>query len=598
MKKLTLHLVMALFAMTTFLQVASATKTAAPLPIQLNVNQMMTTLGGTVQYTMTIPNATSTSYWGVTATVNFPAEVNCTGIVSQAGGCTLTGNRLSCYWADVYGHQTKTAVVSCTVKGDATCSSNPNAVANINVMKPTTQNNAANATFLVKCPPATATPTSTSTSTPVITSTPVVIASSTPTTVPTATSTPVYNTPTPICTASPTPTPVCTVSPTPTATKTPTPGCECNDGIDNDGDGKVDFPYDPGCTDANDGTEGASTIQITQTISSTVQSGGQATYEFKLKNVGTQTISSVRMLSVFIDPTTGARLSPVFAWTTSGGTITNCQVIPSELAVFCPVTNFAPGTERVYTLTYQVPTTSTLCNTLVVNETEAVADNGSDAKAKASTTVLCGSTVPTATPTVVATSTPVVVGPTPTATPSGQCQTYSVLRRVQGQISARNPVVSLRESVTILPQGQQLACLSTLLAQKTAPCLTYGELRNCPDAAVQSDLQSLSAGGTCFGLSQLTYSILGQSCTIDEDSDECEQFLALNTFRSNDLPVGKGTAGVCIGRAHNPRIQLFVFDANCRLILNPTPEQEDNSCAAATVTTTLWSYSGRKGRRN
>jgi hypothetical protein len=30
---------------------------------------------------------------------------------------------------------------------------------------------------------------------------------------------------------------------------------QCNDGIDNDGDGKIDFPSDPGCTDANDNDE-------------------------------------------------------------------------------------------------------------------------------------------------------------------------------------------------------------------------------------------------------------------------------------------------------------------------------------------------------
>jgi hypothetical protein len=461
-------------------------------------------------------------------------------------------------------------------------------------MKPTAQNNAANAAFLVKCAAPTATATATNTSTPVSTSTPVVIPSSTPTKVPTATLTPVA-----------TSTPVVHPTNTPVATKTPVHVCECNDGIDNDGDGKTDFPADPGCINAQDPTEGGTTngIQITETTASTVQSGGLATYSFTVKNVSTQTFQSVKMLPVFIDPTTSARLSPVFAWTTSGGAITNCQYIPSELAVFCPVTNFAPGTERVYTLTFQAPTTTALCNSLVVNETTAqVDDNGDFAVAKASTTVLCGTTVATATPTAVSTSTPVVVGPTPTpnatATPAGQCQTYSVLRRVQGQIGARNPVITIRESVSVLPAGQNLACLSTVLAQTSAPCLTYAELNSCPDTSVQNELRRLSTPGVCFGMSQLTYSMLSQACTIDEDSDECEQFLALSTFRSNELALGKGKAGVCIGRAHNPRIQLFVFDASCRLILNPTTAQEDNSCAAATVTTTLWSYSGRHGRKN
>jgi hypothetical protein len=36
---------------------------------------------------------------------------------------------------------------------------------------------------------------------------------------------------------------------------TPPPAAQCSDGVDNDGDGKVDFPDDPGCTSAGDTTE-------------------------------------------------------------------------------------------------------------------------------------------------------------------------------------------------------------------------------------------------------------------------------------------------------------------------------------------------------
>ena len=31
---------------------------------------------------------------------------------------------------------------------------------------------------------------------------------------------------------------------------------QCSDGVDNDGDGKIDFPADPGCTSAGDNSEG------------------------------------------------------------------------------------------------------------------------------------------------------------------------------------------------------------------------------------------------------------------------------------------------------------------------------------------------------
>ena len=43
----------------------------------------------------------------------------------------------------------------------------------------------------------------------------------------------------------------------------PPPGCghvrgdgSCEDGVDNDGDGRVDFPNDPGCSSASDDSEG------------------------------------------------------------------------------------------------------------------------------------------------------------------------------------------------------------------------------------------------------------------------------------------------------------------------------------------------------
>ncbi len=56
---------------------------------------------------------------------------------------------------------------------------------------------------------------------------------------------------------------------TPTATSCPSPTAtspiECEDGIDNDGDGKIDHPADPGCTNKNDDTEVDSTPTATVT---------------------------------------------------------------------------------------------------------------------------------------------------------------------------------------------------------------------------------------------------------------------------------------------------------------------------------------------
>ncbi len=46
-----------------------------------------------------------------------------------------------------------------------------------------------------------------------------------------------------------------TATPCPSPTATPTSDIECKDDIDNDGDGKIDHPADPGCENPNDDTE-------------------------------------------------------------------------------------------------------------------------------------------------------------------------------------------------------------------------------------------------------------------------------------------------------------------------------------------------------
>jgi membrane peptidoglycan carboxypeptidase len=61
----------------------------------------------------------------------------------------------------------------------------------------------------------------------------------------------------PTSSPSPTPSPTPTPTPEPTATPSPTPLSlpECSDTLDNDGDGLIDWPADPGCTDALDPQE-------------------------------------------------------------------------------------------------------------------------------------------------------------------------------------------------------------------------------------------------------------------------------------------------------------------------------------------------------
>lgn len=202
--------------------------------------------------------------------------------------------------------------------------------------------------------------------------------------------------------------------------------------------------------------------------------------------------------------------------------------------------------------------------------------------------------VVTATPTPTSTGTPVVTA-TPTATPTGDCQTYSVLRRVQGNY--QRTLVAIKEAVRVLPDGNKLSCLQNILRETSAPCLTYSQVSLPAAPELQTQLRNDSAGGACFGMSQLTYSLLNIACTLDDQSDECEQFLALNLFRSNGLPQPHTAAGICLGREHNPRFQEIIIDRDCRIIFHPTHDQEANACPAAQVSTWLYSYGkNRKGK--
>ncbi len=100
------------------------------------------------------------------------------------------------------------------------------------------------------------TPTPTPAPTPAPTPTPTPAPTPTPTPAPTPTPTPAP-TPTPTPAPTPTPTPAPTPTPTPAPTPEPTPPPppgECDDGIDNDGDGKADLD-DKGCKSAFDPSE-------------------------------------------------------------------------------------------------------------------------------------------------------------------------------------------------------------------------------------------------------------------------------------------------------------------------------------------------------
>jgi hypothetical protein len=356
--------------------VAFATKTVVPLPIQLTAPAMVK-VATSFEYLLHIPNKSASSYWGVTAQVNFPNFVTCDSIISQTGGkgCTLQrdaqgrGKSLVCSYADIYDWQIKDIRVSCRLDPQAPCSSQIATTANLNVMKPKPQTNSSTATFAVMC-------------------------NATPTPVP------------PTATATFTPLP-----PTPTSTFTATPISPkvCSDGIDNDGDGLIDFPADPGCTDPKDPDESNYRLKVTKHVAATVVSGGEATYYYTVTNTGNAPASSVQVSDFNIDNTTLDPINPVFTYVRAS--ISGCAFLPAERSVLCSIGALPPSAQMSFTLTFAVPASQSLCGKVVMNQVDVFNTpylKGLDEWAKAATTVVCN------TPTPTSTSTPVP----PTATPT------------------------------------------------------------------------------------------------------------------------------------------------------------------------------------
>src|SRR5688572_28191627 len=66
---------------------------------------------------------------------------------------------------------------------------------------------------------------------------------------------------------------------------------QCSDGIDNDNDGKTDFPQDPQCADNEDNSEGdqaAGSMVLTVTDNkTTIKAGDTMIYLITLKNTST-----------------------------------------------------------------------------------------------------------------------------------------------------------------------------------------------------------------------------------------------------------------------------------------------------------------------
>lgn len=103
------------------------------------------------------------------------------------------------------------------------------------------------------------------------------------------------HTPVPTYTALYTDTPFSLIPPTlttPDLTNTPIPAqSQCNDGIDNDGDGFIDFPADPGCTNKGDNSEtDYQTVDRQNTTQSNILGNIEVEYPIQLSPLTSETV--------------------------------------------------------------------------------------------------------------------------------------------------------------------------------------------------------------------------------------------------------------------------------------------------------------------
>ena len=114
--------------------------------------------------------------------------------------------------------------------------------------------------------------------------------------------------------------------------QTPTYTYQCNDGQDNDGDLRIDYPNDPGCTSYNDDSE------YNQVISNTAPQA--------ITTVATPAQTSARLNGIAV-PNTTYPTTTWFEWGTSGslGSRTNTQTVSTNTntPVSDSVYNLVPG---------------------------------------------------------------------------------------------------------------------------------------------------------------------------------------------------------------------------------------------------------------
>lgn len=130
-----------------------------------------------------------------------------------------------------------------------------------------------------------------------------------------------------------------------TSVTCPAPAAACSDGIDNDGDGLIDFPADPGCTDAQDNDEFHSTfidVSIKKVGSASAALGSVISYALTVKNAGPGAATDLLVQDF-------SATSLLF---TAAGSDPSCSL--NGTTVTCSKFSLAPGQKKTLTLVYMM----------------------------------------------------------------------------------------------------------------------------------------------------------------------------------------------------------------------------------------------------
>jgi uncharacterized repeat protein (TIGR01451 family) len=144
---------------------------------------------------------------------------------------------------------------------------------------------------------------------------------------------------------------------------------QCSDGIDNDGDGLVDFPADPGCVNAQDNDESPRNIgnlDVEKVLNGTITPGQNASYTITVRNTGTVAAQNVNAYDYFLD-SQDLKYVP-FTFVSSTGV--TCSYQSGAQQVSCPVGTVSPNQTVTMTLTFAVPSNQA-CSTQIRNRVDA-----------------------------------------------------------------------------------------------------------------------------------------------------------------------------------------------------------------------------------